>query len=151
KNAGQGTELGVQRFQAEVRKNQSEKLIIRQEIIEVENRINFLLGRFPEPVPRNSEVFFELALHSLELGVPAELMQNRPDIRQAERELEAAGLDILVAKAQFYPRVSISAGVGYEAFNPRYLFRTPESLLYGVAGNAVAPLINKYAIKADYM
>ena len=53
KEAGRDTELAVQRFQAEVRKNQSEKLIIQQEIIEVENRINFLLGRFPQPVERD--------------------------------------------------------------------------------------------------
>ena len=50
--AALGTELAVQRFQADVRKNQSEKLIIKQEIIQVENRINFLAGRFPEPVDR---------------------------------------------------------------------------------------------------
>ncbi len=54
KEAGRGTELAVQRFQAEVRKNQSEKLIVKQEIVEVENRINFLLNRFPEPVERMS-------------------------------------------------------------------------------------------------
>ncbi len=47
KEAAQGTELGVQRFLAEVRKNQSQKLIYKQEIIEVENRINFLVGRYP--------------------------------------------------------------------------------------------------------
>ena len=52
--AARGTELAVQRFQAEVRKNQSEKLIVKQEIIEVENRINFLVGRFPQPVERMS-------------------------------------------------------------------------------------------------
>ncbi len=47
KEAARGTELAVQRFQAEVRKNQSEKLIVTQDIIQVENRINFLLGRYP--------------------------------------------------------------------------------------------------------
>ena len=57
KAAARGTELAVQRFQAEVRKNQSEKLIIRQEIIEAENRINFLVGRFPQPVERVSAGF----------------------------------------------------------------------------------------------
>src|SRR5262249_49112738 len=60
KAAAQGTELAVQRFQAEVRKNQSEKLIVRQEIIEVENRINFLVGRFPEPVERMNVDFINL-------------------------------------------------------------------------------------------
>jgi len=149
KEAGQGTELAVQRFLAEVRKNQSEKLIIRQEIIETENRINFLVGRFPEPVERSAD-FFDLNLHSLSLGLPPDLLLNRPDIRQAERELQASGLDILVARAEFYPKLIITAGVGYEAFNPRYLFK-PESLIYDLAGNLTAPLINKKAIQADYM
>ena len=54
KEGARGTELGVQRFLAEVRKNQSQKLIIRQEIIQTENRINFLCGRFPQPVERMS-------------------------------------------------------------------------------------------------
>ena len=52
KEAARGTELAVQRFLAEVRKNQSEKLIVKQDIIQVENRINFLVGRFPQPVER---------------------------------------------------------------------------------------------------
>ena len=151
KEGVRGTELGVQRFLAEVRRNQSDKLIINQEIIVAENRINFLVGRFPEHVERMSEGFFDLNLHALSLGVPAELLQNRPDIRQAERELAAAGLEIEVARARFYPRLMITGGAGYEAFNPRYLFLTPDSLIYGIAGNLVAPLINKNAIQADFM
>ena len=82
--------------------------------------------------------------------MPPQLLQNRPDIRQAERELAAAGLDVRVARANFFPKLIITAGVGYEAFNTKYLFLTPESLIYNVAGDLVAPLINKSAIKADY-
>jgi NodT family efflux transporter outer membrane factor (OMF) lipoprotein len=148
--AGRGTELAVQRFQAEVRKNQSEKLIVQQDIVEVENRINFLVNRFPQAVERMSAGFLDLTIHPLSVGVPAQLLQNRPDIRQAERELEAAGLDVKVARAHFFPRVDITAGVGYQAFNPKYLF-VPEALIYNVAGNLVAPLINKKAIQAEYM
>jgi NodT family efflux transporter outer membrane factor (OMF) lipoprotein len=151
KAAARGTELGVQRFLAEVRRNQSEKLIVRQEIIEVENRINYLVGRFPQPVERQSTDFVNLALPPIQVGVPAQLLQNRPDIRQAERELQAAGLDILVARARFFPRLDISGRVGYEAFNPKYLFNTPEALVYNIAGELVAPLINKKAIQADYL
>lgn len=149
-DAGRGTELAVQRFQAEVRKNQSEKLIIRQDIVEVENRINYLLGRFPQPVPRVSDGFLKLTIHALSAGVPAQLLENRPDIRQAERELEAAGLDVKVARARFFPRLDLAAGIGYRAFNPRYLF-DPEALAANLAGNLTAPLINRAAIKADYM
>lgn len=150
KAAARGTELPVQRFQAEVHKNYSEKLIITQDIIETENRINFLLGRFPQPVERVSERFLDLNIHSLSVGVPVQLLQNRPDIRQAERELVAAGIEVKVARAQFFPRVDLLGGVGYQAYSPKFLFTTPESLIAGVAGELVAPLVNKKAIQAQY-
>jgi NodT family efflux transporter outer membrane factor (OMF) lipoprotein len=142
--------LPVRRFEASIRKYQSDKLIVRQDIIEAENRINFLVNRFPQPVERNSAIFYDLNL-PLSVGVPAQLLQNRPDIRQAERELEAAGLDVKVARAHFFPKPVITAGVGYQAFNPKYLFWTPDALIYNVAGNLIAPVINKKAIQAEYM
>lgn len=148
--AARSDALAVQRFEAEVRKNQSEKLIVNQQIIEVENRINFLVGRFPQPVERSTRDFIDVNLHALSVGLPAQLLQNRPDIRQAERDLAAAGLDVRVARADFYPRVAISAGVGYQAFNMKYLFTSPEALIYNVAGDVVAPLVNRKAIQAQY-
>jgi NodT family efflux transporter outer membrane factor (OMF) lipoprotein len=150
KEAGRGTELAVQRFQAEVRKNQSEKLIVNQEIVEVENRINFLVNRFPQAVERATTGFYDLNIIALSVGVPAQLLQNRADIRQADRDLEAAGLDVLVARAHFFPKLDITANVGYQAFNPKYLFN-PDALFYDAAGGLVAPLLNKKAIQAEYM
>ena len=148
--AGRVTELAVQRFQAEVRKNQSEKLIVRQEIVEVENRVNVLLGRLPQPVERYPARFFDLTVHPLNLGVPAQLLQNRPDIRQAERELAAAGLDVKVARARFFPRVDITGNIGSRAFNPQYLFN-PEAFVLNAVGDLAVPLVNKAAIRADYL
>jgi NodT family efflux transporter outer membrane factor (OMF) lipoprotein len=150
KNAGRGTELAVRRFEAEVEKNQAERSILQQEIVETENRINFLAGRFPQRVERSSVPFVDLALNELCSGIPSELLQNRADIRQAEREVAATGLDIKVARARFYPSLSLTGGLGWNAFGTGYLFRTPESLVYGVAGDLVGPLINKRAIKAAY-
>ena len=151
KDAARGTELAVQRFQAEVRKNQSQKLIIQQEIVEAENRINFIAGRFPQPVDRAVVEYIDLTLHALSAGVPSQQLQNRADIRQAERELAAAGLDVRVARARFYPSLILTGTVGLDAFDTRYLFATPESLIAGLAGELVGPLINKRAIKADYL
>jgi multidrug efflux system outer membrane protein len=147
--AGKGTELAILRFQADVKKNQSEKLIVTQDIVEAENRINFLLNRFPQPVERNSEAFLNIDI-PFSVGVPPELLANRPDIRQAEHELQAAGLDVLVARAQFFPKLYIRGGVGYQAINTKYLFLTPESVVANVAGDLAAPLINRIAIKAQY-
>jgi outer membrane protein, multidrug efflux system len=152
RDAGRGTELAVQRFQAEVRKNQSEKPIVNQEIIETENHINFIVNRFPEPVERTSAGFFDLNIHALSAGVPSQLLRNRPDIRQAERELMAAGLDVEVARARFYPTVAINGGVGFQAFNPAYIFTNPgQAFIATVAGGLTAPLINFKAIQADYI
>ncbi len=150
KEAAKVTELAVRKFEAEVFKNQSRQYSILQKIIETENRINFLVGRFPQPVLRNSQGFTSLAVDTIHAGIPSQLLQNRPDIKQAELELAAAKLDVKAAKANFYPSLNITAGIGYRAFNPSFLIQTPESMLYSVAGQLVAPLINRNAIKAYY-
>ncbi|HCB44791.1 MAG TPA: RND transporter, partial [Algoriphagus sp.] len=82
--------------------------------------------------------------------IPSQLLINRPDIRQAELELAAAKLDVKVARANFYPSFRITAGLGFQAFNARYLLTSPESMLYGLAGDLMAPLVNRNAIKAQY-
>lgn len=150
KAAARVTQLAVQRFEAEVLKNQSKRFRIEQQIIETENRINFLVGRFPQPVARSSDQFNQPLPEVIEAGIPSQLLENRPDIRQAQHELEATKLDVEVAKARFYPAFSIEAGVGYQAFNVKHLVATPESLVANLAGNLSAPLINRQGIKAEY-
>jgi len=86
----------------------------------------------------------------LKAGIPSQLLANRSDIKQAELQLEAAKLDVKVARAEFYPSLDISASVGWNAFKSSYLFKTPESLLYSLVGDVAAPLINRNAIKAEF-
>ncbi len=150
KQAARATELAVKRFQAEVLKNRSHKYEIQQEIVETENRLNFLIGRSPQHIQRASDNFIEMSIDTIYAGIPSQLLQNRPDVRQAEFELEAAKLDTKAAKASFYPQFTIKAGAGLQAFNTKYLTTTPESVLYSVMGDMVAPLINRNAIKAQY-
>ena len=150
KSAARVTELAVRKFEAEVLKNQSHKYDIQQSITETENRINFLIGRYPQRIARNSQQFVDLVPDTLYAGIPSQLLQNRPDIRQAELELAAAKLDVDVAKANFYPSLRITAGIGTRAFDPKYLATMPESMLYSLAGDVVAPLVNRNAIKAAY-
>lgn len=150
KEAARSNELAVQKFNAEVLKSQSLEYDLTQQITETENRINFLLGRYPQPIPRSAASITEAVPAMVTTGIPSQLLENRPDIKQAELELTAAKLDVKVARAEFYPSLGISAGVGYQAFNPAYLFRSPESLLYSIAGDLAGPLINKNAIKAEY-
>lgn len=151
KQASRVTELAVRKFQAEVLSSKSLEFDIEQNITETKNKINFLLGRYPQEIPRVKESFTDLVPVLIQAGIPSQLLGNRPDIRQAEFDLAAAKLDVKVAKAQFYPSLGISATVGFQAFNPSYLIRTPESLLYSIAGDLAGPLINKNAIKAEYL
>lgn len=150
KEAARVTELAVRRFEAQVLNTQSLQYNIQQQITETENRINFLLGRFPQPIARNTQGFDKLTPSMIRSGIPSQLLANRPDIKQAEQELAAAKLDVKVAKARFYPQLGINAAIGYRAFNPAYLIKSPESLLYSLAGDLVAPVINRNAIKATY-
>jgi len=142
--------LAIKRYEAEVSKNQSRRYEIKQQITVVENRINFLLGRTPQPIQRTSADFLDIKPKILQTGIPSQLLQNRPDIRQAELELAAAELNIKVARANFYPSFSINAGLGFDAFALKYLINTPESLAATIAGEMAAPLVNRNAIIAEY-
>jgi multidrug efflux system outer membrane protein len=150
KEAAKVTELAVRKFEAEVAKNQAHIFYIKQQIIEKENQINLLVGRFPQSIERSSVNFQNIVPDTIHLGIPSQLLANRPDIRKAEYEIQAAKLDIKSAKANFYPSIRISAGIGYQAFNPEYLLTSPESMLFNSLGDIVAPLVNRNAIKAKY-
>ncbi|SHJ79584.1 TolC family protein [Pseudozobellia thermophila] len=150
KQAARATELAVRRFEAEVLKNKSHRFEVRQQQIETENKLSFLIGSKPHHIERHADRFIESETDTLYTGLPAQLLQNRPDIRQAEYELQAAQLDVKAARANFYPSIGIKAGVGLQAFKPKFLTSTPESLVYSAVGDIVGPLINRNAIKAEY-
>jgi len=150
KEASRATELAVQKFQAEVMASKSLEFDILQNIKETENKINFLLGQYPQEIKRDKTNFATLLPSAVNSGIPSQLLANRPDIKQAELELEAAKLDVKTARAEFYPSLDITAAIGVNAFKPSYLFTLPESLLYSLAGDLAAPLINRNAIKAEY-
>jgi NodT family efflux transporter outer membrane factor (OMF) lipoprotein len=149
KDAARVTQLAVNRFEAQLLNTKNLQYEVQQQIVETENRINFLTGRFPAPVVRNDASFNNTVFDSISSGVPSQLLENRPDIRQAEQELIASKLDIKVAKASFFPNFRISASAGFQAFNPAVWFN-PTSLLYNVFADMMAPLINRNALVASY-
>tara|TARA_Y100000310_G_C20697449_1_gene826680 strand:- start:4951 stop:6342 length:1392 start_codon:yes stop_codon:yes gene_type:complete len=146
--AGKANQLAVQQFEAQVISSKAQTRRTAQRILETENRLNYLLGRFPQEISRSSD--YVLLADSLAVGSPNDLLKNRPDIREAELMLEASKFDTKAAKAAFYPSLSIGAGVGFQAFNPEFLFRSPTSIAYGLVGQLAAPLINRSAIKAQF-
>ena len=86
----------------------------------------------------------------IKTGIPSQLLKNRPDFKQAEFELFATKFDLQSAQAEFYPSLNITGMLGFNAFQGRYIFTTPQSLAYSIAGDLMAPLINRNAIKAQF-
>lgn len=150
KEASATTELAVKQFEAELAKAKASEFTIRQSIIENENEINTLLGRYPQPIKRDKASFMSIVPKTIYAGIPSQLLLNRPDIKQAEFELQAAKLDVEVARKEFYPSLNISAALGLDAFKPSYLVEIPKSLAYNLTAGLAGPLINKAAIIAKF-
>ena len=149
KAAGRVTELAVQQFEAQLLNSKALEKEIAQQITEGENKINFLLGRFPQTIEREKEVLFQDVSQQISAGIPSQLLSHRPDIREAEYQLRASKFDLKSAKAAFFPNFNIAAALGFQAFNAQYLFNPP-SVAYSALGGLVAPLINMNALKLQF-
>ena len=150
KSAGMVNELAVQQFAGQLASTRALEAGTRQQSREVENRLNLLAGRVPQKIARPKDALAKHPEDKVLLGIPSDLLRNRPDIRAAELRVRAAGCDLKAARVAFYPRVNITGAVGYQAFEPRFLFSTPESIAYSMAGGLVAPLVNRSAIRAEF-
>jgi multidrug efflux system outer membrane protein len=151
KEAGRANELAVQQFAAQVADTRARERDVAQQVVETENRINVLLGRYPQPVPRDRALLFAAPPATVETGVPSDLLRNRPDVRAAELAVRASEFDVQAARAAFLPTLTITAGAGWDAFDTRFLVRTPESLAWSAAGGLVAPLVNRMALEAQFI
>lgn len=150
KHAGEANQLGVELMSAQLLSSQSLKVEAKQKIVENENKINFLLGRFPQRIERGIIAWENIVPPKLSTGIPSALLENRPDIKQAEFDLIAADADIYSAKAAFYPSLNLNGSMGLQAFRAAVLFN-PGSFAYSVAGGLFAPLLNRRQLIADLM
>jgi NodT family efflux transporter outer membrane factor (OMF) lipoprotein len=150
KEVGRANRLAIKQFEAQLLNLKSDKSAIENMIVETENQINFLVGRYPQPIKRNKDTLKQFHLSSLEVGLPAELLGNRSDLKEAELELKAAKLEVEVAKKAFYPSLNLLGGLGMQAFRADYLITQPQSFAYNLVGNLMGPVLNKSAIKADF-
>lgn len=150
KEADADTQLAVEKFEAELAKAQANEYVLRQSIIETENNLNLLLGRLPQPIARAKSDFLQLPMPATAHALSTQLLLQRPDVVQAEHALEAAKWDVETARKEFLPSFNLSAAVGLNAFNPKYLVKLPESLIFSALGSLTAPLINKKAIQANF-
>lgn len=150
KDASVTTELAVKQFEAQVLNTRSLEYKTIQQIIIQENKLNLLLGRFGGSIARSKLSAENSLADSAVVGLPSALLVNRPDIRQAEHELTAAGFDLQAARRAFYPSLTLTGFAGMQSFKTGFLLNFPKSLAYNMLSGMTAPMLNRTAIKAQY-
>jgi multidrug efflux system outer membrane protein len=121
---------------------QFEKAITQQE-----NALSGLLGRNPGPIPRGRTIE-QLALPAIPAGLPADILERRPDIRQAEQNLIAANARIGVAKAAYYPAISLTGLFGVSSRDLSDLFTGPAKV-WNFTAPLSAPIFTAGKIAGD--
>ncbi|KAA0989796.1 efflux transporter outer membrane subunit [Dyadobacter aurulentus] len=146
KEGGRANELGVRQMTAQLLNTQSLEYEIQQKIIETENSLNLLLGRFPQTIVRGT-VQEQTFPQTISTGIPTNMLKRRPDIQQAQLDLLANYSEQQVAQLAFLPSLNITAFLGFNAFKSNLLF-SPGSIAYNALGSLAAPLVNRKALKA---
>lgn len=150
KAGGRATELAVQQFKAQLLNTQSAAYPIRQRITEIENGINTLAGRYEGKIPRSESLLLQQHFYEgIGTGIPAQLLQSRPDVLQAKSELEASNADVAAARAAFFPTINLSAYSAFNAFKGNLLFASG-SLGYQLLGGITAPVFQKHQLRSQF-
>ena len=98
---------------------------LEQQIEQEENLISILLGRNPDTVARGRALAEQPRPPAVPAGLPSSLLERRPDVREAEQQLIAANAQIGVAKAAYFPRISLSGTAGFQSAALTSLFSGP--------------------------
>ena len=120
---------------------------LERQIAQQENFISVLLGRNPGPIPRGRDID-ALIFPAVPDGLPASLLERRPDIRQAEENLIAANADIGVAKAAYFPDISLTGLLGLESAQLSDLFKGP-SKVWSFGVGLTQPIFNAGRIRGQ--
>ena len=119
-----------------------------REIAEDENAISVLLGNNPGDVPRGLRLTEEPHSPEVPAGLPSSLLERRPDIRQAEQNLIAANAQIGVARAAYFPQISLTGTAGYESPALTNLFTGPAGI-WNLAGSFSQPIFQGGRLKSN--
>ncbi|MDP1769971.1 MAG: efflux transporter outer membrane subunit [Nitrospirota bacterium] len=138
---GMTSRLDTDQFEAERANAAARMAELERQMVQAENQLSILLGRKPFSIPRGRVLTDQVMPPAVPAGLPSELLQRRPDLLQAEQQLAAATARIGVAKAERFPKISLTGLLGVASPQLSQLFTDPAA--FGVAGvGLAAPLLN---------
>lgn len=141
KKAGQTTEMAVAQIEASKLSVDASLLSLEQQITEVENSLSSLLGVVPQRIDR-STLDMQSFPDTLSVGVPLQLLQRRPDVRQSEAALAEAFYTTNRAYSAFYPAITLSGSAGWTNAAGA-IISNPGEWLFSAVGALVQPLFNR--------
>ena len=143
---GAASALETSRAEASLGQVASEIPEIERAIVARENHINFLLGRNPQPIPREGPLM--AVPPEVPPGLPSTLLERRPDVRQAEQLVIAANANVGVAKADFFPRLSLTGLFG--GISPELGDLFSHNKVWNIAAGLTGPIFQGGRIKRSY-
>lgn len=148
KEAGSVTEVGVKQTEAQFYTAQGILIDLKNQSRLMENTMSILLGSAPQQITRG-DLENQVINTSLDAGIPAQLLRNRPDVMAAEYSLMNAFELTNVARASFYPSLTLSATGGFQNIEIDKLF-SANSLFATLIGGLTQPILNKRQIRTQY-
>ena len=121
---------------------------LERRIEQQENFLSTLLGNNPGPITRGTKLTEQPHAPEIPAGLPSSLLERRPDIRQAEAQLIAANAQIGVAKAAYFPQITLTASGGYQSSALTSLFTGPAGL-WNFGGSLVQPIFTGGRIRSN--
>ena len=121
---------------------------LRRQIIAQEAALNLLMGRSPSPIPRGSALADQFDPPEVPTGLPSQLLERRPDLRQSEQALIEANANVGVAKANFFPTISLTGVFG--GVSPQLSELTASGKAWSLGGNLAGPLFTAGRLKNEY-
>ncbi|MEO9890891.1 TolC family protein [Aurantibacter sp.] len=148
KEAGQANQVGVDQTAAQLYSAQSQLLDLRNLVYQTENTLSILLGEQPQTYERSS-LDNQSLTNEMQLGVPALLLRNRPDIMQAEYSIVNSFELTNVARSNFYPSITLSAQGGFQSLELDNWIDS-NSIFANLVGGLTQPIFNSRKIKTAY-
>lgn len=150
KIAAQANEVAVLQAKAQLASARAYLPQIEASIAMYENSICNLLGKIPTRIYRSDSIdVTKLFYDSLSIGVPMQLLSNRPDVQAAEYALVSSHELFNSAKASMYPQLTLSGAVGFQARDITQIFNLPGAFFWNLLGGLTQPLFNGRQLKTQ--
>jgi NodT family efflux transporter outer membrane factor (OMF) lipoprotein len=148
--AGLGNKLDAEQALSSVEQLKAQIPALKTQMAQTQNQLALLLGIAPATLNQQLASVKPIPVADLKIaiGVPADVLRQRPDIKRAERELAAQTAQIGVAAAAHYPKLTLSGSIGLEAIKASHLFSTA-GLIDSLLGKLTFPIFNAGAIRQN--